>query len=131
MKNVEENKKKVITALKNNEIDMAITTKWPFMGEFLKFIEKKFILSYLKKIEGTQKRNLLGKYIYALLYMLKIIVGIPRARGSEELLSDAGAMSLLGFSVDNLNNGLCNRGDANQYGKDYKKNTLVSWTCLH
>jgi hypothetical protein len=35
-----------------------------------------------------------------------------------------GAMNLIGFNVDNLVNGLCERGDVNQYGKGYKKITL-------
>jgi hypothetical protein len=41
-----------------------------------------------------------------------------------------GAMNLVGFNVDNLLNGLCKRGDANQHGKGYKKNHLVSWIRL-
>jgi len=40
-------------------------------------------------------------------------------------------MKLVGFNVDNLMDGLCKRGDANQYGKGYKKNNLASWMSLH
>ncbi|WHE07958.1 hypothetical protein PGH24_04240 [Thermoanaerobacterium thermosaccharolyticum] len=40
-------------------------------------------------------------------------------------------MSLLGLNVDKLKNGLCERGDSNQYGKGYKKNNHASWMCLH
>jgi hypothetical protein len=114
----------VQTALKNKEIDVAIDTNWPFIGPFLKFLEKKGIMEALKKITGVQIRKMLGLHIYVLLYILKIIVGISRTRGSEALLGDMGAMKLLGFNVDNLEEGLCKRGDANQYGGGYKKNSL-------
>jgi hypothetical protein len=114
----------VQTALENKEIDVAIDTNWPFIGPFLKFLERKGIMKVLKKITGVQIRKMLSLHTYVLLYVLKIIVGIPTTRGSEALLGDKGAMNLIGFDVDSLKNGLCKRGDANQYGSDYKKNTL-------
>lgn len=119
-----ENKRKVKKALKDKKIDFAVNTNWPFIGPFLKFLENTDIMGCLKKVTGGQIRKMLAPHIFTLLYILKIIVGIPRIRGSEALLGDLGAMSLLGFNVDNLMNGLCRRGDANQHGKGYKKNSL-------
>lgn len=116
-----ENKRKVKKALKEKKIDFAINTGWPFIGPFLKFLESTGIMKELKKITGNQIRKMLGPYIFTLLYILKII---PKIRGSEALLGDLGAMNLVGFNVDNLMNGLCKRGDANQHGKGYKKNSL-------
>ena len=55
---------------------------------------------------------------------IRRVVGIPHIRGSEELLGDEGVMKMLGFTQEQMENGLCNRGDANQYGKDLKKNHL-------
>ena len=109
-------------ALKDKNIDIAISTKWPFIGTFLKFLENTGVMTCLKMITGTHIRKMLKINIYVLLYILKIIVGIPRTRGSEELLGDLGAMKMVGFRVDNLTEGLCKRGDANQHGKGYKKN---------
>lgn len=117
-----ENRKEVEEALKNKEIDAVFTTKWPFLGEFLRFLEEKGVLKELKKITGSQKRKMLQCHIFVLLYIIKLIVGIPRIRGTEELLCDCGAMSLMGFDIDTLENGLCDRGDSNQHGKDLKKN---------
>lgn len=119
-----ENKRKVTKALKNKKIDIAIDTNWPFIGPFLKFLEDKGVMDVLKKITGTQIRKMLGLNIYILLYMLKIIIGIPTTRGSEALLGDLGAMKLIGFDVDSLKEGLCRRGDANQHGEGYKKNPM-------
>ena len=119
-----ENKRKVTKALKNKIIDIAINTNWPFIGPFLKFLEDKGVMDVLKKITGTQIRKMLGLNIYILLYMLKIIIGIPTTRGSEALLGDLGAMKLIGFDVDSLKEGLCRRGDANQHGEGYKKNPM-------
>lgn len=121
VKNVEENKKIVKEALKNNNIDCAINTRWSFIGEFLKFLEKKDIMKHLKMITAVKVRKILSQHIFVLLYILKIIVGIPSIRGSQVLLGDAGAMKFVGFNVAQLLNGLCQRGDANQYGKGYKK----------
>lgn len=117
-----ENRKKVEKALKEKKIDVALETKWPFIGLFLKFLESKGILKELKNILGKNIRIAIAKDIVILIYIIKLIVGIPRIRGSEELLADMGAMKLLGFDVDTIQNGLCNRGDANQYGRGYKKN---------
>lgn len=117
-----ENRKKVEKALKEKKIDVALETKWPFIGLFLKFLESKGILKELKNILGKNIRIAIAKDIVILIYIIKLIVGIPRIRGSEELLADMGAMRLLGFNVDTIQNGLCNRGDANQYGRGYKKN---------
>lgn len=124
MKSVVENQGKVKKALRNKKIDLAINTNWPFIGPFLKFLEKTGVMKELGKITGTQERQMLKPQIFTLLYILKIIVGIPTTRGSEALLGDLGAMNLVGFNVDNLMNGLCNRGDANQHGNGYKKNPL-------
>lgn len=118
-----ENKKKVKEALKNKEIDLAINTNWPFLGPFLKFLELTGIMKELKKVTSVKIRKMLTPHIFTLLYIIKIIIGIPTIRGSEKLLGDVGAMNLVGFNVDDLMNGLCQRGDANQHGKGYKKNS--------
>ncbi len=119
-----ENKREVKKALKNKKVDVAVQTNWPFIGPFMKFLGNMGVLWDLRKITGTHIRKMLGIHIYVLLYILKIIVGIPTTRGSEVLLGDKGAMSLIGFDVETLTEGLCKRGDANQHGKGYKKNTL-------
>lgn len=121
-----ENKRRVKKALKDKRIDMAINTHWPFIGPFMKFLGSSGVMRYLRGIRGRQIRKILEPHIFVILYILKIIAGIPKIRGSEALLGDLGAMNLVGFNVDNLMNGLCNRGDANQHGNGYKKNHLVS-----
>jgi preprotein translocase subunit SecE len=119
---VVENRAKIEEALKNKEIDVAFCTKWPFIGDFMKFLEVKGFLRELKKIIGTQKRQMVAIHIFVIIYILKLMIGIPRIRGTEELLSDKGAMKLLGFNFHVLENGICKRGDANQHGKELKKN---------
>lgn len=125
-----ENKRRVKKALKNKKIDVAINTNWPFIGSFLKFLESMGIMRNLRGIRGIQIRKMLATHIFVLLYILKIIVGIPKIRGSELLLGDMGAMNLVGFNVNDVVDGLCSRGDANQHGNGYKKKYLASWTCL-
>lgn len=124
VKHVEENKRKVKRALEEKKIDFALNTNWPFIGSFLKFLKNRTIMTKLKKITGSHIRKMLSIHTFILLYILKIIVGIPTIRGSEKLLGDMGAMKLVGLNVDDLMDGLCQRGDANQYGEGYKKNTV-------
>lgn len=128
---MEENKRKVKKALKEKKIDLAVSTKWAFIGPFLKFLENTGVMAKLKRVTGTQVRKMLEIHIFVVMYILKIIVGIPKTRGSEVLLGDMGAMQMMGFRVDELTEGLCKRGDANQYGKGYKKNHHVSWMHSH
>ena len=121
---MEENRKKVREALKQKKIDIAVQTKWPFIGAFMRFLDQRGVMGELKKIQGKQKRKTLGNHIFTMLYIFKLMIGIPHIRGTEELLGDKGVMKMLGFTQEHMENGLCNRGDANQYGKDYKKNTM-------
>lgn len=124
VKNVVENRKKVEQALKNKEVDVVLSTKWPFIGDFLRFLEEKGLMKEFKKIIGDQKRKMVSSNVFILIYLIKLIVGISRIRGTSELLSDSGTMTLLGFDKDVLKEGLCNRGDANQHGKELKKNVF-------
>ena len=126
-----ENRGKVKKALERKRIDAAVCTNWPFIGPFLKFLGKAGVMKELGGIIGKWVRQMLEPQIYILLYILKIMAGIPTIRGSERLLGDVGAMKLIGFDAENLLNGLCYRGDANQHGKGYKKNRHVSWMRLH
>ena len=41
---MEENRKKVRKALKEKIIDMAVQTRWPFIGAFMKFLNKRGIM---------------------------------------------------------------------------------------
>jgi len=123
---VVENKRKVKKALKNKKVDLAINTNWPFIGPFLKYLESTSIMKELKKITSSKIRKMIYPHIYTLIYIIKIIIGIPTIRGSKKLLGDMGAMNLIGFSVDTLMNGLCQRGDANQYREGYKKNAYCN-----
>ncbi len=123
---MEENKRRVNKALKMKKVDLAVNTNWPFIGQFLKFLENTGVMKELGTITGRQIRKMLAPQIFTLLYILKIIVGIPTIRGSEALLGDMGAMKILGFDIDQMMNGLCDRGDANQHGKGYKKNAYCN-----
>ncbi|MDD2448015.1 MAG: hypothetical protein PHY91_10150 [Tissierellia bacterium] len=121
-----ENKKKVKEALKNKQIDYATNSNWPFLGSFMKFLENSGVLKNLKKTTSTMEREILSPWVFVLIYIQKLICGISRISGSNVLLSDIPAMSLIGIKKEILVNGLCQRGDANQHGKGYKKNSLQS-----
>lgn len=118
---MEENKKKVIKALKNKEVDFVTEVKWPFIMDFLKFIKSAKIDKVIKGVKSNKKREMVDYSTYILMYLLKVLTGISSARGTVELLSDSGVMNLLGFKPEQINDGICQRGDANQHGKGFKK----------
>lgn len=122
--NLVESKGKVTEALKDKKIDFAINTCWPFIAPFMKFLDRSGIMKGLGVITGIQIRKMLSPHVFTLIYILKIIIGVPTIRGSEKLLGDLGAMNVVGFNVDSLMEGMCKRGDANQYGNGYKKNSM-------
>jgi hypothetical protein len=121
---VEENRKKVTKALKKKKVDLVCTTKWPFLGTFLRFLDETGVAKAMDNLTGSHKRKNVLPKLCALVYIIKLIIGIPRIRGSEVLLGDEAAMKLAGFPEHKIQNGLCARGDANQYGEGYKKNPL-------
>lgn len=123
-----ESKRKVKEALKNKKIDLVLPTKWPFIAPFMEFLKSNSIIKKLSKIEGKNERINIKQELILLIYILKIIIGIPRIRGTEELLTDIGAMSVLGFAPEQVINGICKRGNANQHGNGYKKN---KWNNQH
>lgn len=125
-----ENKRKVIQALNKKDIDAAVNTNWPFLAPFMQFVTSFGVIKLFNKITGAHLRKIIGVNMFILLYVLKIMVGIPTTRGSDKLLGDLGAMNLVGLSTQKVFNGLCNRGSANQYGKGFKKNTFC-YECLH
>ena len=121
---MEENRKKVTKALKKKKVDLICPTKWPFLGTFLRFLEETGVAKAMDNLTGSHKRKNIMPKLCTLIYMIKLIIGIPRIRGSEVLLGDEGAMKMVGFTDQQIQEGLCARGDANQYGKGYKKNPL-------
>ncbi len=123
---MEENRKKVTKALKKKKIDLACTTKWPFLGPFLRFLDETGVAKAMDNLTGSHKRKNVMPKLCVLVYIIKLIVGIPRIRGSEALLGDEAAMKMIGFTEQQIQEGLCARGDANQYGEGYKKNYLAS-----
>ena len=119
---LKEDPKRIKEALKNKKIDIAEPIKWAFMSDLLSFFEKIKVLEILNEASGSFKRksiSVLGKFL--LIYVLKLIVGIPNTRGIKELLGDYGVMKLLGFEHKKIKFGITNRGKSNQYGKKYKR----------
>lgn len=101
---------------------MAVPIAWPFIGLFLKFLEKTGVMHQIKSVTGKQRRTGIALHLFILIYLLKIIIGIPKIRGSEIFLGNVSVMNLIGFRVDDVMNGTTKRGKANQHGKGYKKN---------
>lgn len=120
-----ESKSKVRKAIKNKKVDLVAPVKWHFVVPFIEFLNKHRIMKILGNIPCKNIRINIKQELILMLYILKIIVGIPKVRGSEELLCDIGTMTALGFKEEQVVNGICKRGDANQHGKDYKKKSTA------
>lgn len=123
---LKEDPKRIKKALSEGRIDTAEPLRWAFMGDLIRFCEKVKVLEILNEATGSFERKsipLMGKFL--LIYIIRLLVGIPNIRGIKELLADYGVMRLLGFSNEVIKSGITNRGKANQYGEEYKRKAAI------
>ena len=88
---LKEDPKRIKKALSEGRIDTgtAEPLKWAFMGDLIRFCEKVKVLEILNEATGNFERKsipLMGKFL--LIYIIRLLVGIPNTRGIKELLAD-------------------------------------------
>jgi hypothetical protein len=72
------------------------------------------------KAAGRQ-RHMVETLVYVLIYMEKLIAGLPSGSATEEvLLTDQGAMRAVGFNAIHVKEGVCRRGEDRRKNKGAK-----------
>ena len=86
-----------------------------YVGLFTGFFEYMMLIGVwedLKKLKTEDKeRFLIATQPYVLIYIQKLIAGLPSGNAAEEvLLTDQGAMRVVGFNAHQVEEGICRRG---------------------
>lgn len=123
---IREDRKKIDEAVRNRKINLSVGINFPALPRFLTYLEASGITDSLAEIEVNKQRKCWEHMeVFPLIYLCKILVGIESTRGTREVLANKAAMTLLGFSDEQLEKGLTGRGKANQYGKDYERQAQI------
>ena len=80
--------------------------------EFFEYLRKIGVWETLEKLETEDKeRFLVATLPYVLIYMERLIAGLSSGNAAEEvLLTDQGAMRVVGFNAHQVEEGMCRRG---------------------
>jgi len=125
-KGIREDRKKVGEAMRNKKVNMAVAFNFPDLPRYIKFLEESGVTDGLADRQVDRKRQCFEHMeVFPLLYLSKFLTGIKSTRGTSELLSNKAALTLLGFSEDEMENGLNKRGRANQYGDGYERRSKI------
>ena len=125
-KGIREDRKKVGEAMHNKKVNMAVAFNFPDLPRYIKFLEESGVTDDLANKPVDKKRKCLEHMeVFPLLYLSKFLIGIKSTRGTSELLSNKAALTLLGFTENEMENGLNKRGSANQYGDGYERKSKI------
>lgn len=125
-KGVREDRKKIDEAINNKKISMAVGISFPALPRYITYLENVGIVDNLaEKPVNKQRKCYEHMEVFPLLYLCKTMSGVESARGTKEMLSNKAAMAMIGFTQDEIDNGLTKRGKSNQYGKDFTRQSQV------
>ena len=90
--------------------------------EFLEYLINEGIADNFASAEYTKQREFISNYeVFPMIYMMNILSGEWPVRRTKKILMDEAALRILGFSEEQIANGLTKRGTNNQYGGGYSR----------
>jgi hypothetical protein len=90
--------------------------------DFLEYLIQEGIANSFAEVQYTKKRNLVANYeVFPMIYMMNILTGGGSVRRTQVILRNESVLRILGFSEENIANGLTKRGSKNQYGEGYER----------
>jgi len=97
--------------------------KLDYVGLFTEFFEYLRKIGVWRELEGLKtedkERFLIATLPYVLVYMEKVIAGLSSGKAAEEvLLTDQGAMRAVGFNAQQVEEGVCRRGQHRRTSKE-------------
>lgn len=92
------------------------------LDEFWKFLEEVGAIHLFKQIQGEGIQRIMVPFFqYVVLYMLKVLFGVPSMHALPPLLfTNTAAMTLVGFNGYQINHGVCKRGKDKRKNKENK-----------
>ena len=132
-KRLEPNKEMVDQYLREKKYTFAEMVSMDDGLEFLEYLTQEGISDDFSCVEYTKEREFIGNYeVFPMIYMMNILSGEWSVRRTRKILMDEAALRILGFSEEEIENGLTKRGQKNQYGEGFarKPGIMASTTVI-
>jgi hypothetical protein len=89
------------------------------LDDFVHFLDQRGVMALLAEVHGAASQRAMLPFVqYGLLYGLKTLFGIERINALPALLfSDEARMQLVGFTAQQVRDGVCQRGTTKRQGE--------------
>ena len=121
-KKLENNKPMVDMYLKEKKITLAEMVDMDDGLEFLEYLNQEGIAKDFADAPYTKEREFINNHeVFPIIYMMNILSGEWSVRRTQKILRDEAALRIMGFTDEQISNGLTKRGKKNQYGQGFAK----------
>jgi hypothetical protein len=94
--------------------------------DFLEYMMSEGIAEDFAGVPFAKKRESVSNYeIFPMIYMMNIISGEWAVRRTQKILKDEAVLKVMGFTDEEIKNGLTQRGKKNQYGEGYERKSGI------
>jgi len=123
---LEKNKKKVDEFLTEKKISFVEPVSMEGGMEFLEYLIGEGISDDLADVKYVREREPLGNpEVFPIIYMIALLTEVGSTRRTQEVLKNEAMMKMLGFSEEQIKNGITKRGKKNQYGGGFARKSGV------
>ena len=129
---LEHNKEKVDQYMRQKIYSFAEMVHMGDCLEFFEYLINEGISDDFAKVKYDKKRQPFSNVeVFPLIYMIHILTGEWSARRTQKILKNEAAARILGFSDEQIQEGITKRGIKNQYGEGFeRKSGLMASTTL-
>lgn len=131
-KKLEPNKPVVDEYIGDKKITFAEMVAMDEGVEFLEYMINEGLADSFAEAEYKKEREFISNYeVFPMIYMMNILSGDWSVRRTQKILTSEAQLRILGFSDEQIANGLTKRGAKNQYGEGFaKKSGLMASTTV-
>lgn len=132
-KRLEHNKPMVDQFLREKKYTFAEMAPMDDGLEFLEYLEQEGVAESFASAQYTKEREFINNYeVFPMIYMMNILSGEWSVRRTQILLKNEAVLRILGFTDEQIENGLTKRGTKNQYGEGFtrKAGIMASTTVI-
>jgi len=123
---LERNKNAVNEFLKERKITFAEPISMEHALEFLEYLEEEGVADDLASVKYNKKREPISNYeAFPLIYMANILAEAGATRRSQKILKNEAMMKVVGFSEEQIKEGITKRGSKNQHGEGFERQSGV------
>lgn len=125
-KRLEHNKEMVDQYLERKEISYAEMVATDNGLEFLEYLKSEGIADDFAGAPFTKERKVTDNTeVFPMIYMMNILSGDWAVRRTQKILRNEATLRVLGFSDEEIADGLTQRGKKNQYGEGYERKSGI------